>query len=90
MCSAQTFDGLPRFLRAVENGTPEEKKQLIEELVNNVEITPERTANPYFRVPDMRTPGPFVSRACNWTRFRVCEDHAADDAAYPSAALLAT
>jgi site-specific DNA recombinase len=59
------------ILRAIENGTPEEKKQLIDELVDHVDIAPERTATPYFRVPDMRTPGPFVTKACNRTRFRV-------------------
>jgi site-specific DNA recombinase len=50
--------------RAMKNGSPEVVKQLIDELVDRIEISGEKQAQPYFRVPDKERPGPLLARAC--------------------------
>ena len=56
--------------KVIDSGTPDQKKQLVAELVKRIDITPDRRATPYFRVLDMNRPGLFAARACNGTTFR--------------------
>ena len=47
----------------IDSGTPYHKKQLVAELVQRVDITPDRHAKAYFRVLDMNRPGQLVAEA---------------------------
>lgn len=60
---------------AVTTKSPDVVKQMFEELIDRVEITPDRHAYPYFYVPDMDKPGPLLARACNRTPVRMGSHH---------------
>lgn len=47
----------------INHGSPEVVKQLLAELIDRVEISPDRHAYPYFWVPDAKKSGPFAARA---------------------------
>jgi hypothetical protein len=49
--------------RAMNNGSPDVIKQLIDELVDRIDISNDKQAQPYFRVPDEKRPGPLLDRA---------------------------
>jgi len=61
--------------QAVNTHSPDVVKQMFEELIARVEITPDRHAHPYFYVPDMNKPGPLRARACNTTPVRMGSHH---------------
>ncbi|HUD15684.1 MAG TPA: recombinase family protein, partial [Acidimicrobiales bacterium] len=50
--------------RAMNNGSPDVVKQVIDELVDRIDISSDKQAQPYFRVPDVKRPGPLLARAC--------------------------
>jgi site-specific DNA recombinase len=50
--------------RAMNNGSPDVVKQVIDELVDRVDISHDKQALPYFRVPNENRPGPLLARAC--------------------------
>jgi site-specific DNA recombinase len=49
---------------AINGGSPDNVKQLLGELIDRVEIGPEKQAQPYFWVPNEHRPGPSLARAC--------------------------
>ena len=48
----------------MNNGSPDVVKQVIDELVDRVDISHDKQALPYFRVPNENRPGPLLARAC--------------------------
>ncbi|MGD0322017.1 MAG: hypothetical protein ABSC00_10535 [Acidimicrobiales bacterium] len=48
--------------RALASGSPDVVKQLIDELVDRIDISSDKQAQPYFRVPDEKRPGPVGHR----------------------------
>ncbi len=50
--------------RAMNNASPDVVKQVIDELVDRIDISSDKQAQPYFRVPDVKRPGPLLARAC--------------------------
>jgi hypothetical protein len=49
---------------AINVGSPDVVKQWLGELIDRVEIGPDKRAQPYFRVPNEQRPGPSLARAC--------------------------
>ena len=60
---------------AIHHGSPDVVKQLLDELIDRVEISPDRHAYPYFWVPDDKKPGPVLARASNRTPVRMGSHH---------------
>lgn len=60
---------------AIDAGSPDVAKQVLEELIDRVEITHDRHACPYFYVPDSEKPGPMLARACSGTPVRMGSHH---------------
>ncbi|MGH9074832.1 MAG: recombinase family protein, partial [Acidimicrobiales bacterium] len=62
--------------RALEDGSPDVIKQVLDELIDRVEISPDRQARPWFWVPgsDAKRPGPSPARA-NRTPVRMGPHH---------------
>ncbi len=55
----------------IDSGTPDQKKQLVAELVQVVDIMPNRHAKASFCLLDMNKPGPIVAEACKGTLFSI-------------------
>lgn len=62
--------------QAVSDGSPEPIKEILGALIDRVEISPDRHAQPYFRIPlpDDERPGPSLARA-NGTPVRMGSHH---------------
>ena len=50
--------------RALQDASPDVVKQLYDELIDRIEISPDKHAQPFFWVPDVKRPGPSLARAC--------------------------
>jgi len=75
--------------RAMNNGSPDVVKQVIDELVDRIDISSDKQAQPYFRVPDIQRPGPSLARACG-TPVRTDPHHVEVKGLEPSASTLRT
>src|SRR5579863_5592452 len=65
--SRQELEGLAAKARnALTEGSPEQIKQTLAALVDRVEISADRRARPWFKIPstDTNRPGPSLARAC--------------------------
>jgi len=62
--AAQLHTVSAHIRRAVSEGSPDVIKQLFDELIDRIEISPDKHAQPYFWVPDVQRPGPSLARAC--------------------------
>ncbi len=72
--SRQELEGLAASARtALSEGSPEQIKQTLAALVDRVEISTDRRARPWFRIPgpDMNRPGPSLARAACGTPVRI-------------------
>ena len=72
--SRQELEGLAAKARnALTEGSPEQIKQTLAALVDRVEISTDRRARPWFRIPgpDMDRPGPSLARAACGTPVRM-------------------
>ena len=49
---------------AIRESSPDVVKQLLDELIDRVDISPDKQAQPFFWVPDEQRPGPSLARAC--------------------------
>lgn len=49
---------------AISEASPDVIKQLYDELIDRIDISPDKHAQPYFWVPDVQQPGPSLARAC--------------------------
>jgi hypothetical protein len=49
---------------AINGGNPDVVKQLLGELIDRIEIGPEKQAQPYFWVPNEHRPVPSLARGC--------------------------
>ncbi len=50
--------------KAIRQSSPDVVKQLLDELIDRVDISPDKQAQPFFWVPDEQRPGPVMARAC--------------------------
>lgn len=50
--------------RALRDASPDVVKQLCDEVMDRIEISPGKRAEPHFWVPDVPRPGPSLARAC--------------------------
>jgi len=58
-----------RVRRAVRHDSPDVVKQLLNELIDRIDVSPDKHAQPYFWVPDVKRPGPSLVRAASGHRF---------------------
>jgi len=61
---------LPRYVLSAGNSkwrfresSPDVVKQLLDELIDRADISPDKQAQPFFWVPDEQRPGPSLARA---------------------------
>ena len=64
-----------RVRRAVRHDSPDVVKQLLNELIDRIDVSPDKHAQPYFWVPDVKRPGPSLVRAASGTPVRTGPRH---------------
>ena len=64
-----------RVRHAVRHDSPDVVKQLLGELIDRIDISPDKHAQPYFWVPDVKRPGPSLVRATSGTPVRTGPRH---------------
>ncbi|MGH9055769.1 MAG: recombinase zinc beta ribbon domain-containing protein [Acidimicrobiales bacterium] len=70
--SADELRAIGRHLqKALSQGSPDVVKQLLDELIDRVDISADKHAQPYFWVPDEQRPGPSLARAACGTPVRM-------------------
>jgi len=57
--------------QALQHGEPHATKQLLVELIDRIEISPDKQAQPYFWIPQHQQPEPSPARAARGTRVRI-------------------